>query len=158
MTDALKQQYTLRISQANRSELTVILYEMLLSYIDDVKKAHTNKDRAAFREGIRKANGCVKELLASLDYSYEISYGLSNLYLYVSRELALVDVRNRPEGLEAVEMVIKGLCESFRKVSEQDKSDALMHNTQAVYAGLTYGKSDLNESLYSQGGSRGICV
>lgn len=158
MTDELKQEYTLRISQANRSELTVILYEMLLSYIADVREAHENMDRTAFREGIRKANGCVKELLASLDYSYEISYGLSNLYLYVSRELALTDVRNRPDGLESVEKVIQGLCESFRKVSTLDKSETLMHNTQTVYAGLTYGKSDLNESLYSQGGSRGICV
>ena len=33
MTKEMKQNYTLRISQANKSELVVIVYEMLLTYI-----------------------------------------------------------------------------------------------------------------------------
>ena len=34
MTKEMKQNYTLRISQANKSELVVIVYEMLLTYIE----------------------------------------------------------------------------------------------------------------------------
>ena len=37
MTKEMKQNYTLRISQANKSELVVIVYEMLLTYIEDAK-------------------------------------------------------------------------------------------------------------------------
>jgi len=38
MTKELKQEYTLRISRANKSELVVILYEMLIDYIDEAKE------------------------------------------------------------------------------------------------------------------------
>ena len=35
MTKELKQQFTLRISQANKSQLVVILYEMMITYLDE---------------------------------------------------------------------------------------------------------------------------
>ena len=38
MTNELKKEYTLRISQANKTQLVVILYEMLLIYVDEAKK------------------------------------------------------------------------------------------------------------------------
>ncbi len=37
MTKELKQEYTLRISQANKTQMVVLIYEMLLTYLDDVK-------------------------------------------------------------------------------------------------------------------------
>ena len=39
MTDDLKQAFTLRISQANKSQMVVILYEMLLAYVQDAEVA-----------------------------------------------------------------------------------------------------------------------
>ena len=68
MTRELKQQYTLRISQANKTQMVVILYEMLLIYIEEARMAHGQEDRAGFKEGIRKARGCVKELMESLHF------------------------------------------------------------------------------------------
>ena len=35
MTDEKKQQYTLKISQASRTQLVVILYEMTLDYLKE---------------------------------------------------------------------------------------------------------------------------
>ncbi len=35
MTKELKQQYTLKITQANKTQLVVILYEMLLIYLEE---------------------------------------------------------------------------------------------------------------------------
>ena len=34
MTKEMKQEFTLRISQANKSGMVVILYEMLLAYLE----------------------------------------------------------------------------------------------------------------------------
>ena len=39
MTDALKHEYTRRISVANSTELVVIIYDMVLSYTDDAEEA-----------------------------------------------------------------------------------------------------------------------
>ena len=44
MTDEKKQEFTLRITSANKTELVEILYEMLLVYIDDANDAIVKKD------------------------------------------------------------------------------------------------------------------
>ena len=43
MTKELKQEYTLRITQANKTQLITILYEMLLVYVDDARTAYEKK-------------------------------------------------------------------------------------------------------------------
>ena len=67
MTKEQKQEFTRRITQANSTQLIVILYEMLLLYLEEGAQAHASGDRDAFREAIRKARGCLNELLASLN-------------------------------------------------------------------------------------------
>ena len=156
MTKELKQQFTLRITQANKSELIVILYDMLLAYVEDAIKAHAEEDRAAFHDAIRKIRGCNQELIASLNLAYEPAMNLLSLYIYVNRELVHADVRNDIEPLKHVVMVISGLKEAYEIVASQDTSGAVMQNTQTVYAGLTYGRGELTENMADQGTNRGF--
>ena len=156
MTKELKQQFTLRITQANKTELIVILYDMILAYVDEAKEAYEAADRTAFHDAIRKIRGCNQELIASLNFEYEPAMNLLSLYLYVNRELAHADVRNETEPLAHVVMVISGLKEAYEIIAAQDKSGAVMQNTQTVYAGLTYGKNDLTENMADQGTNRGF--
>lgn len=158
MTKELKQQYTRKITQANKTQLVVILYEMLLVYISEAQEAHESGDRGGFRDGIRKAEGCLRELMASLHFEYEPAMNLLQLYLYTNRELAKADIRNSVEELQHVKMVIQRLRDAYEKLSEQDTSGPVMANTQTVYAGLTYGKNSLTESLADQGSNRGFRV
>ena len=44
MTSELKQQFTLKISQANKTRLVVILYEMMLVYIEEARQANEAGD------------------------------------------------------------------------------------------------------------------
>ena len=156
MTRELKQQYTLRITRANKTELIVILYDMILSYIEEAKEAFEKEERAAFRDAIRKIRGCNQELIASLNLEYEPAMNLLSLYLYVNRELVHADVRKDLQALEHVSMVISGLKEAYEVLAKQDHSGPVMQNTQAVYAGLTYGKDDLTENMTDQGTNRGF--
>ncbi len=80
------------------------------------------------------------------------------LYLYVNRELVRAEVRNAEEPLENVNKVIKGLHEAYAKLDEMDTSGPVMENVQTVYAGLTYGRNNLNENLADQGINRGFRV
>lgn len=156
MTRELKQQYTLRITRANKTELIVILYDMILSYIEEAKEAFEKEERAAFRDAIRKIRGCNQELIASLNLEYEPAMNLLSLYLYVNRELVHADVRKDLQALEHVSMVISGLKEAYEVLAKEDRSGPVMQNTQAVYAGLTYGKDDLTENMADQGTNRGF--
>ena len=156
MTNEKKQEFTRRISQANQSELVVILYDLFFYYIDEAQQAHAKEDREGFREGIRKSRGCLKELMSSLHFEYEPAMNLLQLYLYANRELARADIRNSTQELDHVKMVMTKLHAAYEKISEQDTSGPVMENTQAVYAGLTYGKKALTENLSDQGSSRGF--
>ena len=156
MTKELKQQFTLRITQANKTELIVILYDMILAYIEEAKEAREKENRVAFHDAIRKIRGCNQELIASLNLEYEPAMNLLSLYIYVNRELVHADVRNDIESLNHVVMVISGLKEAYEIIASQDKSGAVMQNTQTIYAGLTYGKCDLTENLADQGANRGF--
>lgn len=158
MTKELKQQYTLKITQANKTQLITILYEMILIYVEEAEAAYGKEDRAGFRDCIRKARGCVNELLASLHLEYALAVNFLQLYLYVNRELAGADVRNSTEPLKNIEKVIGGLHKAYEQLGEMDHSGPVMENVQTIYAGLTYGKTDLNENLTDQGFNRGFRV
>lgn len=156
MTKELKQQYTLKITQANKTQLIVILYEMLLSYMEDARLAHQSDNRAEFREGIRKAEGCLRELMSSLHFEYAPAMNLLQLYLYINRELVRADIRNSVEKFQHLEGMITKLHDAYQQISRLDTSEPIMANTQTVYAGLTYGKTDLTENLANQGSNRGF--
>ena len=153
MTDEAKKDFTMRISQANKSGLVVILYEMYLIYLEDAVKAEGNREE--FREAVRKGRGCINELMNSLNYDYEVAHNLLRLYIYVDREMAGADIRHSVEPLSHCRKVMTELMEAYRTVSREDISGPVMGNTQTVYAGLTYGKGKLTESL-SHYGSRGF--
>ena len=158
MTKELKQQYTLKITQANKTQLVVILYEMLLIYLEEAVSAHEKKDRAGFREGIRKARGCLKELMTSLHFEYEPALNLWQLYLYANKELAMADVRNSTQELSHVKMIMIKLHDAYEQISGRDTSGPVMANTQTVDAGRSYGRNSLTENLDGQGGDRGFRV
>lgn len=158
MTKDLKQQFTLKISNANKTQLVVILYEMLLAYIEEAKQAYGNQDKAGFRKEIKRAKGCLHELMVSLHFEYALSGNLLQLYAYADRELTRADIRFSLEELIHVEEIMKKLHDAYETVSAQDTSAPIMANTQTVYAGLTYGKNDLTESLADEGSSRGFRI
>ncbi len=158
MTKELKQEYTLKITQANKTQLVTILYEMLLIYVGEAKEAHAGDCRDGFREGIRKARGCVNELLNSLNFDHELAMNFLQLYLYINRELARAEVRNSTEPLENVNKVVGQFHAAYEKLGVLDTSGPVMSNVQSVYAGLTYGKNSLTENLADQGIDRGFRV
>ena len=57
MTKELKQEFTLRITQANKTQLITILYEMVLLYIEEAKEALDAEDKAACKAAVRKIRG-----------------------------------------------------------------------------------------------------
>lgn len=158
MTKELKQEYTLRITQANKTQLITILYEMILLYLDEAKDALQTDDKAAYKNAVRKIRGCMNELTASLHFEYELAQNLLQLYLYINRELVQASIHYEVENLQHVEMVIRKLHEAYKQLETQDTSGPVMGNTQTVYAGLTYGRNTLTESITNPATNRGFCV
>lgn len=158
MTRELKQEFTLRITQANKTQLITILYEMVLLYIDEAEEALTVENKTEFRSAIRKIRGCMNELTESLHLEYELAQNLLQLYLYVNRELVQASSHFAKENLEHVRLVIGELQKAYQKIEDQDRSGPVMGNTQTVYAGLTYGRNTLTENIADPSANRGFCV
>lgn len=157
MTDELKQQFTLRISRANSTELVVILYEMTLVYLDECE-AWIDKDLSEFKRAIQKARGCLNELLESINYEYEPAINIRKLMFFCIRRLANAEVTCKAEPLEDIKKVVIPLKDAFAKITPQNPGGSVMGNSQDIYVGLTYGKNKLTENMTDQGFNRGMRI
>lgn len=146
MTSEQKKEYTLRITQANKTELIVILYEMFLTYLNDAEASYENQKE--FKENIIRARGCINELMNSLDMQYEISKMLFQLYVYISKTMTSAMVYHKREPLKGCRSIIEKLHGAYEEISKQDDSEPVMENSQILFAGLTYGRNFLNENMY----------
>ena len=80
------------------------------------------------------------------------------IYNFADRELASNISGNRAENLNAIRIIFKKLLKAYQNVSKKDNSAPLMDKIQSVYAGLTYNKKTINESLVSSDVQRGYLV
>ena len=100
MNNELKQEFTRRLSQCNSGEMIVIIYDILFAYLDDAKKAHENEQYEGQKDAIRKSQRVLAELMGSLDFSYEISHNLRDLYQFCKNELSSAMYENSIDGLD----------------------------------------------------------
>ena len=158
MTKELIQDYTLKITQANPTEIVVIVYDIAEQYIKDALKAFDEGNFESFQNNCNNACRCVEDLLQALDYSYELAFPLMRLYVFINKEISLASVKRQTEGLLNARGLLISLRDAFAQIAKEDKSNPVMANTQTVYAGLTYGKNQLNESINDTLNNRGFTV
>jgi len=131
---------------------------MILTYLKDASAAQEIGCGQEFKKDMQCARNCISELRNSLDFNYELSRNLFAIYAFADRELA-----HDMQGIDAGQLAqIAGMFQKLRSaydtVSKEDQSQPLMENAQDVYAGFTYSRTDVNESLLQYGAARGYCV
>lgn len=141
------QEFATRVSQANRSELVVVIYEATLASIAEGKEFLEKDKLPEARREIERAKGMIDELMRSLEMEYTISHYLRQLYIYAYHELCHGIALRQPELFDHAANILEGLLPSFREVAKQDTSPPVMENVQQIYAGLTYGRGNLNETI-----------
>lgn len=146
MTKSEINAYTMRVAQASKSELIVIMYEMAVKYIDDGTEALQARNVQEFRVNIKRAKAVVNELASVLDLRFSVSSNLLALYTYMNNVMVKSDITLKTDDLIRVRAMLEKLHTAFGKVSEQDNTEPLMKNVQQVYSGLTYSRNSLNES------------
>ncbi len=155
MTTEKKQTFTRRITQANKTQLVVIVYEMLLVYLEDAMNEYKENKKEEFKENLRMARECIGQMRTSLNFDYAISKNLFAIYCFADRELAKDIYSYKTENLDVVKMIFTKLHDAYYQVSKKDESGPLMNNIQTVYAGLTYTGSNLNEDFLNYDAKRG---
>lgn len=152
MTREEIQEYSLRITQGNRSALVVTTYDIILKYLTDAQEEYRKGDTEAFAFHVKKANDFLAELMRALDYQYAMGLQLLQLYRYIQKRLVKAAFQKKPDSLQGIEQMLMSLREAFAEVAKQDTSPAFAG--KQVYAGLTYGRSSLNETYEQNPGFR----
>lgn len=158
MTTEQKKEFTRKISQANSSELIVILYDIALVYVDESIQYMEKEDFANARIQAGFAKRSVEEMIANLHFEYDLAVVLHRIYLSMKKSLREAMLENDKQPLTAVKRDLLSLRNAYAQIVTQDKSAPVMGHAQTVVAGLTYGRNSLNESLAQESSNRGFCV
>ena len=143
-------QFSMRISQSNRTQIVVITYEIIINYLDSARDSFDNSNVTDFVRNVRKARQFVNELSSVLDFRYKISFELMNLYMFANECLLKAELRREDVNLEVVRDMMIKLRDSFETVSKQDNSKPVMQVREKVYEGLTYGKNGMGTVMVSK--------
>lgn len=150
--------FTRRISQCNRGELVVVMYDIFFAYVDDAKTAYQAEDWEAYKEALRKGARAIDELISALNFSYDLAGNLYSIYVFCKDSLAKSMYKRDVTDMEHARRLMAKLYDGFVHAAGQDASAPLMKNTQQVYAGYTYGRDDLVETCQDSDTSRGFLV
>ena len=144
MNNDMIRTYSYRISQATRSQLVVITYDIITDYLNEALNDDTS---SGYKEKLHMAMRGIDQLITGLDMEYEISVQLYQLYNYMKRTLISAQVSGERDSVSRVITMLGKLRTSFLEVSQLDDFPSpLMKNTEKVYSGLTLFKiMELNE-------------
>ena len=156
MRDELKKEFARRIAQANQISMITILYDMTLVYLEDAKEAMELQQKKEFVQEIHYAQDCLMELIGSLNMKYEPAPALYALYLSIHKELASAIISSAEESLSQPVSILKRLRNAYLELEKTGSFEPVMDNAQQIYAGLTYGKNSLVESVTQPAGNRGF--
>lgn len=144
MNNDLIRTYSYRISQANRSQLVVVIYDLAIDYLKEACQLEKVEEK---RHNIVNAGRAIDQLIVGLNMEFDLSQNLFIIYNHIKRSLISASVKLDNGELERVIALLSKLRKSFYEVSKADESAPLMKNTQNVYAGLTYSRLGACESV-----------
>lgn len=132
------------VVNASQEELLCITYELLLEQIDLAQKCEEIEERKLHTE---KAIHILQMLAGDLNFEYDIAKELFRIYVYVQ---GLLINGKYTEKLEEAYRLIHKIYLGYKQITEEmlaSGRESVMQNAEKVYAGLTYGKGTINETV-----------
>ncbi|MDD6070278.1 MAG: flagellar protein FliS [Clostridiales bacterium] len=142
--------YKLRITQAGIAELTVIMLEMEMQWIQEAVSSYDAGNTEEFLDCVSKAQGTQVELMNVLNMENPVAVDMFSVFAYINKLLIQSKIKREPQELSRCREMLGKFHESFQKIADTDKAGPVMEQSEKVYAGLTYGTHGLVES--SMGG------
>lgn len=159
MTKEAVTTYTMQITQANSSKLLCIAYSIWLDFAHDVLSYYEKQDFDAYKQSLKKLQKVNQEIINMLSRENAVAGDVKAIHFFANRKIVDSILKKEPVELDRLIVMMEKLKLAFEEISKQDFDEPLMQNTQQVYAGLTYGRGTLNESMDPMGQSnRGYTV
>lgn len=141
------------VANATKGELLCITYEL---FLEKVKLAQQSTEEES-EKAVQRAIDIIQMLAGDLDFNIEISKELFRVYVYV-QGLLIQSKASRAKAMKLEEAY--GLMEKIylgfkEAVKKEEVGGPSIQNAEVIYAGMTYGKSSLNE-ISTQDTQRGF--
>lgn len=146
MTDEQMNVYKMRIAQAGIAELTLVMLEMEMQWIEEALEAYEAQDQEMFLSCVGKAQGTQVELMNVLNLENPVAVDVYSVFIYINKQLIHAKLKREPLELVRCRQLLEKYHASFQAIADTDTAGPVMAQSEKVYAGLTYGSSGLVES------------
>lgn len=109
------------VNTASPGELTLMLYNGCLKFINLAKHAIENKEIETKNTNIQKAQKIVQELMVTLNMNLEVSQNMMSLYDYINYRLIEANIKNDTALLVEVEDLITEFRDTWKKVIQLNR-------------------------------------
>ncbi|MCA1055313.1 flagellar export chaperone FliS [Rossellomorea aquimaris] len=109
------------VNTASPGELTLMLYNGSLKFLNIAKKAIEDKNIELKNTNIQKVQAIVNELMVTLNMDLEVSKNMMSLYDYLNRRLAEANVKNDLSILEEIEEFLTDFRDTWKQVVQVNR-------------------------------------
>ena len=147
MTKEQIQEFTLRTTQENHSGLILVLTDIVRVYMSEALSFYKEGNADEYFKSVELCKRALNELIDCFNPGDLLAYRVVSILRFIYDKLVMSAVRGVPQELDRCASMLDNLRIGFVKLHEIDTDGPVMKNTHQVYAGLTYGKGYLNESV-----------
>ena len=147
MTKEQIQEFTRRITQENHSGLILVLCDMVHVYIADALASYEQDNIEDYQKNAELAKQCMNELISCFSPADALGRQVISIFRFIYGKLVRSTVVRKPDELDRCSAMVDNLRVGFEHLHTLDDEEPVMQNTHQVYAGLTYGKGTLQESV-----------
>jgi flagellar secretion chaperone FliS len=109
------------VTTASPGELTLMLYNGCLKFIQLAKKGIQDKNVELKNTNIQKAQKIVSELMVTLNTDVEVSKNMMSLYDFINRRLIDANVKNEIQALEEAEGLIVDFRDTWKQIIQLNR-------------------------------------
>ena len=111
-----------KIMTATPAELTLMLYEGAIKFINVAIMAIEKKDIMKAHENIMKAQRIIEEFRATLNFKYPVAKDFDTVYEYILNRLIQANMKKDKEILEECLVHLRGMRDTWKEVMKATKN------------------------------------
>ncbi|MGN7399549.1 flagellar export chaperone FliS [Cytobacillus praedii] len=100
---------------ASPGELTLMLYNGCLKFLNQAKRAVQEKNIEAKHTNLSKAQNIISELMVTLNFDYDIAKDMRKLYDYMNRRLIEANIKNDIDIISEVEELVTEFRDTWKE-------------------------------------------
>ena len=94
-------------------QILIAVYDELIKQLNIAILSFENKDMMEINRSLQKSQRIINELRATLNYDYEISKNLEDIYNFLNRAIMNANIKKDPSDLKDVLEIVTELRDAF---------------------------------------------